>query len=186
MKKIIAVVGPIASGKGSLIKLLEEKGYTCVSLSDVIREKTREWGLPLVRENLQNVGDQLRQKFGLTILAELATQEIRKNPEKKFVIDSVRNPLELEYIRKHFQAFVIGITASAERRFAMMKSRGREWDPKTWEEFKRLEERDRGIGQEAYGQQVEKCLQMADIVIDNNGNFEEFQTNLGYFLSKIL
>ncbi len=184
--RVIAVVGPIASGKGALIKLLEEKNYRCVSLSDVIREKTHEWGLALTRENLQDVGDKLRQKFGLSIMAELATQEVKKYPEGHFVIDSVRNPAEVAYIKKHFHAFVIGVTASAEKRFAMMQSRGREWDPKTWEEFKRLEERDRGVDQEDYGQQVEKCLQMADIVIDNNGNYEEFKRNLTYFLEKNL
>lgn len=185
-KKVIAVVGPIASGKGALISILEKNGYRCLSLSDVVRQKAKEWGLPLTRENLQNVGDQLRQKFGGTILAELATQEIKKHPEDKFVIDSVRNPSELAFIKTHFQAFVIGVTASAEKRFQLMKIRGREWDPATWEEFEKLEERDRGIGQEDFGQQVEKCLKMADIVVDNNGNLEEFQTNLGYFLSKVL
>ncbi len=184
--RVIAVVGPIASGKGALIKLLEEKNYRCVSLSDVIREKTHEWGLSLTRENLQDVGDTLRQKFGSSIMAELATQEVKKHPHQHFVIDSVRNPAEVAYIKKHFQAFVIGITASSEKRFAMMKARGREWDPKTLEEFQKLEKRDRGVGQEDYGQQVEKCLHMADIIIDNNGNYEEFKRNLNYFLEKNL
>lgn len=185
-KKVIAVVGPIASGKGALISLLEKNGYHCLSLSDVVRQKAKEWGLPLTRENLQNVGDQLRQKFGGTILAELATQEIKKHPEEKFVVDSVRNPAELLYIKNNFNAFTIGITASAKKRFELMQIRGREWDPKTWEEFEKLEERDRGVGQEDFGQQVEKCLEMADIVVDNNGSFEDFQTNLGYFLAKLV
>lgn len=185
-KKVIAVVGPIASGKGALINLLNGKGYRCVSLSDVVREKAKEWGLSLVRENLQDVGDKLRQKFGSSILAELATQEIKKHPEEKFVIDSVRNPTELSYIKNNFHAFTIGITASPEKRFQLMKVRGREWDPQSWEEFQKLEERDRGVGQESFGQQVEECLKMADIVVDNNGSLEEFQTNLTYFLGKIL
>lgn len=185
-RKVIAVVGPIASGKGSLIKLLEEKGYECLSLSDVVREKTKAWGLDLTRKNLQDVGDKLRQKFGATILAELATQQIKKYPEKKFVVDSVRNPSELSYIKTHFNAFVIGITASARKRFELMQKRGREWDPKTYEEFKELEERDRGVGQEEHGQQVEKCLAMADVVINNNGSLEEFNTSLRYFLEKTL
>lgn len=184
--KVIAVVGPIASGKGALIDLLKKKGYQPLSLSDVVREKAHEWGLPLTRESLQDVGDKLRRSFGPSILAELATQEIKKHPGKKFVIDSVRNPAEAAYLKKAFGAFVIGITASSDKRFQLMQKRGREWDPKTREEFDRLEERDRGVGQASFGQQVEKCLQMADLVIDNNGTLEEFNTNLGYFLGKIL
>jgi len=185
-KKVIAVVGPIASGKGALIKLLEEKGYTKISLSDVVREKAKEWSLEFTRKNLQDVGDKLRKNFGPAFLAELITHTIKKNPEKKYVIDSVRNPAELAYLKKQLQAFVIGITASPEKRFELMKKRGSAWDPKTWEDFVKSEERDRGIGQADFGQQVEKCLQMADMVIDNNCSFEEFQTNLRYFLKNLL
>lgn len=185
-RKVIAVVGPIASGKGALIDLLKKKGYQALSLSDVVREKAHEWGFPLTRENLQDVGDKLRHSFGPSLLAELATQEIRKHPEEKYVVDSVRNPAEVAYLKKEFGAFVIGITASVDKRFQLMQQRGREWDPKTREEFDRLEERDRGVRQESFGQQVEKCLQMADLVVDNNGTLEEFNTNLGYFLGKIL
>lgn len=186
MRNIIAIVGPIASGKGALIKILEEKGYHILSLSDAVREKTKIWGLEHTRENLQDVGDKLRKKFGPSILAELATQEIKKHPEEKYVIDGIRNPAELRYIQKNFTAFVIGITASPEKRFQLMQQRGRKGDPTTWETFKKLEERDRGVGQEDFGQQVEKCLSLSDIVIDNNGTLKEFQTNLGYFFEKIL
>lgn len=185
-RKVIAVVGPIASGKGSLIKLLEEKGYTKVSLSDVVREKAKEWGLAFTRKNLQDVGDKLRKSFGSSFLAEMVAHTISRNPEQKYVIDSVRNPAELAYLKKKLGVFTIGITASPEKRFELMKARGSEWDPQTWEEFKQQEERDRGVGQEDFGQQVQKCLDMADIVIDNNCTYEEFQTNLRYFLGKIL
>lgn len=185
-KKVIAVVGPIASGKGALIKLLEEKGYTKISLSDVVREKAKEWSLEFTRKNLQDVGDKLRKNFGASFLAELVAHAIKKNSDKKYVIDSVRNPAEVAYLKKHLNAFIIGITASPEKRFELMKARGSEWDPKTWEEFKEQEERDRGVGQVAYGQQVQKCLDMADMVLDNNCNYEEFKTNLTYFLGRIL
>lgn len=185
MRKVIAVVGPIASGKGALIELLKEQGYAYVSLSDVVREKTNAWGLSLTRKNLQDVGDKLRKQFHPAILAELATHSL-KHTSGNFVVDSVRNPAEVEYLKKHFHALVIGVTASPQKRFEMMKKRGREWDPQTWEAFKQAEERDRGLGQDSFGQQVEKCLKMADMVIDNNGTLQDFQENLRYFLKNNL
>lgn len=184
-RKVIAVVGPIASGKGALIGLLKEKGYSVLSLSDAVREKATIWGLTHTRENLQNVGDKLRKQFGSSILAELATQEIKKNPDKKYVVDAVRNPAELDYLRKEFNAFVIGITASPEKRFELMKLRHRGGDPVSWEEFKKVEERDRGVGQDIAGQQVEACIRKADVVIDNNGNLEDFNNNISYFLKQL-
>lgn len=184
MKKIFGVVGPIASGKGTLISLLAQKGYHVLSLSDVVREKAKEWGLSITRENLQNVGDSLRQKFGSSILAEMIAPEVKKNPDGKFVIDAIRNPAEVKFLQKEFSTYIIGVTASPQKRFEMMQIRGRDYDPKTWEEFEKAEKRDRGIGQEAYGQQVEKCLRMADIILENNGNLRDFETNVAYFLEK--
>src|SRR5579872_1581432 len=113
-RKVIAVVGPIASGKGALTNLLQEKGYTILSLSDVVRKKATAWGLSHTRQNLQDVGDKLRKKFGSSILAELVTQEIKKHPGEKFVVDGIRNPAELSYLKKNFHAFTIGVTASPE------------------------------------------------------------------------
>src|SRR6185312_6095018 len=104
-KKVIAVVGPIASGKGALISLLEEKGYTKISLSDVVREKAKSWGLELTRKNLQDVGDTLRKNFGGSFLAEVVTHTVQHSPDKKYVIDSVRNPAELSYLKEHLHAF---------------------------------------------------------------------------------
>lgn len=186
MSKVVAVVGPLASGKGAVIDVLKEKGYICLSLSDVVREHAKEWGLELTRKNLQDVGDSLRQKFGSSILAELAASHIQKNSEQKYIIDGVRNPAELTYLKSHFDIFTLGITASPEKRFSLMKLRNRQWDPQTKEEFDELEARDRGIGQESYGQQVQKCLDMADMVIDNNGTLSELQESIGYFLPKVL
>lgn len=186
MVRIIGVVGPIASGKGVLIKILQDKGYNVLSLSDVVRERTKEWGLPITRENLQNVGDKLRKNFGRAFLAESAAPYIYKKPGQKFVVDGIRNPAEVEFLKKEFHAYIIGITASARKRFELMQKRGKDYDPTTWEEFSKAEERDRGVGQEQHGQQVEACLKLADVILDNNGTLEDFQNNVPYFLEKNL
>lgn len=186
MTKCIAVVGPMASGKGALVDLLQKEGYQMLSLSDIVRDKTTAWSLPFTRKNFQDVGDKLRQKFGSAILAELIAPKIKTHPEKKYVIDGVRNPAEVLFFKKHFQAFVIGVTASSDKRFYLMQLRHRSSDPTTREEFDHLEARDRGVGQSAFGQQVDACLALADLVIDNNGSLEDFQKNLSYFLKQII
>jgi dephospho-CoA kinase len=186
MTKVITIVGPMASGKGTLVTLLQENNYIALSLSDVVREKTRAWGLSLTRENLQNVGDQLRQKFGSAILSELIMSKIEKHSDKKYVIDGVRNPAELVYLKKHFQPIIIGVVASSQKRFHLMQIRSRAADPKSRKEFDRLETRDRGIDQASYGQQVNACLQFADMIIDNNGTLDQFKENLSYFLKQIV
>lgn len=178
MKQIVGVVGPIASGKGVVISFFQNRGYDVISLSDIVRERAKEWGLPITRENLQNVGDSLRKKFGSSILAEMVAPIIKKNPKKQFIIDGIRNPAEIAFLQKEFDAYIIGVTATAKKRFDHMLHRGKDYDPTTWDEFEKAEKRDRGIGQEDYGQQVEKCLTRADIVLENNGTKEELAEKL--------
>lgn len=182
MKRVIGIVGPIASGKGVVIRLLKDKGYHVLSLSDLVRARAKEWGFSITRENLQNVGDSLRQKFGNAILAEIVAPEIPKNPKQKFVIDAIRNPAEVTFLKKECNAYIIGITASPKKRYELMKARGREYDPSSWEEFVKLEARDRGVGQEAHGQQVEKCLALADGIVENNGSLEDLEEKVQNFL----
>ena len=67
-----------------------------------------------------------------------------------------------------------------------MQKRGKDYDPKTCEEFSKAEERDRGVGQALFGQQVEACLRLADVILDNNGTLQDFQNNVPYFLEKNL
>lgn len=185
MKRVIGVVGPIASGKGVVISFLQKQGYEVLSLSDVVRERAKEWGLEMTRKNLQDVGDKLRKQFGNSILAEMVAPQIAKNlpglpagRERKFVIDAIRNPAEVAFLTKEFGAYIIGVTASARDRFERMKQRANSYDPTTWEEFEKVEARDRGIGQQSHGQQVEKCLEMADITIKNTGNLEELHRKI--------
>lgn len=184
--RIIGIVGPIASGKGIILSLLQQQGYEVLSLSDVVREKTKEWGLEITRKNLQDVGDRLRKKFGMSILAEMIAPKIQKNPKKKFVIDAIRNPAEVKFFKNQFGAFVIGVTAPAEKRFELMRARNKPYDPTTWEEFQKAEERDRGVGQEEHGQQVEKCLAMADVTLENNGTLEEFMQKIEEILKNVI
>jgi len=70
---------------------------------------------------------------------------------------------------------LIAIDAPQQIRFERLQQRKRESDPKSWEEFVVADERDQGINQPEYGQQVRKCIEMADVVLQNDGSLEEFQ-----------
>ena len=56
-------------------------------------------------------------------------------------------------------------------------ARGRDGDPETWEEFKALDDREIAIQAES-SQQVEKCLKMADRVIQNEGTLEDLRESI--------
>jgi len=173
-KLVIGLVGPIASGKSIIAHLLQDQGFTYQSLSDRVRDEAKSRGLPLTRANLQNIGNELREKFGATILAERSA--ILLGPHTDYaVIDSIRNPAEIAYLRNNLGALIIGIDAPVELRLAWYLDRARQRgeDNPTPEDFFRANERDLGVGEGASGQQVTACLGLADKVLQNRGSKEE-------------
>src|SRR5215468_935904 len=94
---LIGLTGRNASGKGEVAAYLVKKSFYYYSLSDVIREEIRRRGQPLTRENMIETGNELRYHFGPGILAKRILEKIEA--DKHYVIDSIRNPSEVETLR---------------------------------------------------------------------------------------
>lgn len=182
MKQIvIGLTGPIAGGKGAVAEILKNLGAVCFSLSDRVREVATEKRHSHERKNLQDVGDDLRKTLGGGVLAKLTAAKafvIAPNAPL-IVIDSIRNPGEIEFLRQHKGFILVAVTASQDIRFERLRKRNRPSDPKEKESFLVADNRDLGIGQESLGQQVGACIEMADLVFENNGD----ATNIKTFVS---
>src|SRR5213075_285750 len=155
---LIGLTGRNAAGKGEVARYLQTKSFYYYSLSDVIRDEIRSRRLQPTRDLLIVVGNELRQKYGAKILAERILARIED--DKHYVIDSIRNPAEVDAFRaaKHFK--LICIEASAEIRFRRILSRQRESDPKSFEEFIALENR------EAEGDDTSQNLVKVELMVD--------------------
>lgn len=173
---VIGVVGPIASGKGELVRILEAKGFVRHSLSDRIREELTKRGLKVTRGNLQDMGDELRLRYGDDVLA-LRTLEKVYRGDKRVIFESIRNPGEVIALKIFLDAFILGVNASQEKRYEYILARGREGDPKTWQEFKAMDDREITRQRES-SQQVDRCLKMADKVIQNEGTLEDLRERI--------
>ena len=140
---IIGLTGRNASGKGSVADILKQLGYTYDSLSDVIREEIRASGGEVSRRTLIETGNRLRGEFGAGVLAERILQRIdaqlRDSKRQGFVVDSFRNPQEVVLFRRRPEFILLCVEARDAVRFERLRTRGREEDPKTLEEFRRLE-----------------------------------------------
>lgn len=167
---IIGLTGKNAGGKGIVAEYLKKRSFYYFSLSDVIREEIEKRGKEITRELLIRVGNELRTKYGASILAERVLSKLEN--DKNYVIDSIRHPKEIEVLRKDGSCKLLNIDASEEIRFQRIKKRGRENDPKTFEDFLLFEEKE-SFNREEVKQQVEKCQVMADFTIINDGSLEE-------------
>jgi len=173
---IVGLTGSLASGKGVVSDFLKEKGFVYLSLSDELRELAKERKINLTRENLQNLGNELREQKGSGALAELIVNKIKNQQYRNVIVDGIRNPAEVKFIRNNLKNFfLLSVDASPKIRFERMKERNRESDPKTWDDFLLVDDRDKGIGEADFGQAVAKCMGMADFILMNNGALEEAQ-----------
>jgi len=187
--KIIGITGTLASGKTSVRDFfLSRFSSYFISLSEIIKEELLKEGKELKRENFIEKGNELRRKFGAQVLTEVVALTFPRDPEKEIIIiDGIRNPGEVEYLRKSFgKDFVlIGVDAPREIRFKRLLERGKEGDPRTFEDFLEIDEVDMGKNQPEYGQNVGECLKLADYLIINDGTIEELNKKLEE-ISKII
>lgn len=168
---IIGITGTLASGKSVIVDALVQKGFVYFKLSNEVREEAKKEGVPIERTALQDFGNVMREKFGYGYWAEKVIA--RMEPGKNYVIDGIRNVGEVEAFKKLNDFILIGIEAPIEKRLQWILARGKESDPKTLEEIKAIDARDRGVGEEEHGQQGDKCREMADVKIMNDGSFED-------------
>src|ERR1051325_47310 len=179
---LIGLTGRNASGKGEVARYLQKKSFYYYSLSDVIRDEIRARGLDPTRDLLIKIGNELRQKHGANILAERILAKIED--DKHYIIDSIRNPSEVDSFRaaKHFK--LIRVEAPPEVRFHRIVSRQRESDPRTFEEFVELENRE-AEGDDT-SQNLVKVELMADNAVVNDGPLEQLYAQLDDLLPRLL
>ncbi|MEM4165811.1 MAG: deaminase [Candidatus Bilamarchaeaceae archaeon] len=178
----IGLTGENCAGKTTAVDYLSKKGFYPISLSDLIREELQAEGKALTREALIKKGNELREKFGPSVLAVRAKEKITK--DKNYVIDSIRNPAEVEELRRLKNFYLIYITASPEVRFERLKKRGREEDPKTLEAFLEIEKLEMENA-ERTKQNLKQTFAMADKKIENNGQLSSFYEQIDRALADI-
>ena len=171
--QLIGLTGLNASGKGTAAEYLKEKGFSYYSLSDIVRDYATEKGLDHSRENLIQCGNELREKFGPSVLVKRALSKIKKDRPSKAVVDSIRNVYEIEELRKIPDFLLIGVDAPVEIRFQRSKKRKRVGFETDLNEFIKIEQQENSSDPKK--QQLFDCLKSADRIIDNSGTVEELK-----------
>jgi dephospho-CoA kinase len=170
--RLVGLTGTNCAGKGEVSAFFEKKGYAYFSLSDLIREELRKAGKEASRDNLIKMGNELREKNGYDILA----RRVMKKVKGRSVIDSIRHPQEVEYLRKQKDFILLAVDAPADLRYERSIKRGREESASTLEEFIKKEAEE--MTDRAQGQQLHTCLKMADFLVINDGSLEDLHRKL--------
>ncbi|VVC01090.1 Dephospho-CoA kinase [uncultured archaeon] len=182
MSIIIGLTGENCAGKGTVADYLVKKGFYYYSLSDAIREELVNEGREISREALIAKGNDLRRNFGSDILAKRTIAKLQ--PDRNYVIDSIRNPAEANALLATGKMTLIYVTAPAEKRFERMKARRREGDPRSFESF-RLIDRMEMEGKDEHGQRLAEVFKLATKKIVNEADFRELYDEVDKALSEI-
>lgn len=179
---LIGLTGRNAAGKGVVAKYLKEKSFSYHSLSDIIREEIQSRQEELTRENLIRTGNELRGRFGASILAQRILVKARDN--EHCVIDSIRNPAEVEALRSGGHFRLLNVEAELELRFERIQQRDREGDPQTYDSFLALE-RLESEG-DVNSQNLVAVETLADHTVENNGTLNQLHEGIDVLLLQLL
>lgn len=182
---IIGLTGTHSSGKGEVGKyLIERNGFKYYSCSDELRKEAKKLGLEETRENLGIViGDKLRREQGKGILGKRIYEEILKEKTKLAVVDSLRLVEEINELRKSKKFYLIFVDAPIKERYERALSRKRVTDNLSFEEFKKIEDKER------YGlntlMKMQDCYDIADFKIFNDKDLKELYKQIDNILKKV-
>ena len=166
----VGIVGTSCSGKGTVAKFLQDRGYHYVSLSDMLREDAEEQGLDSKeRQVLIDLGNKYREAYGAGGLMVRAIQRI-KQPAAAYVFDSIRNPAEVNELRKAFpQTLIFSVDADPKIRYEKEQDRERKTGRKaapTYEKFLEIESSENSDNPLA--QQLRTTMATADLHLWND------------------
>lgn len=188
---VVGLTGAFGSGCTTASHILrDERNFSLIRLSALIEEQWQQRSLDsdierlATRQDLQQLGDELREKHGPGFLARLATKRIHDQSTKgmdSFVIDGIRNTHEIREFQDAFgyNFTLIAVLADFEERWRRIGADAYKNKGLGLQDFLLDDARDRDE-EIPTGQQVELCIDRADAVIDNSSTVtrREFEKKL--------
>jgi len=170
---LIGVVGRISSGKGSVGEIIANNfGGFHLPLSDRLREIAAAEGKqsPFSRDSLRTINDVYKPRFGKEVFVRwtirTALNLATRYNKHVMSMDGFRSLEEAQYFKSQ-GGYLIAIEADDEVRFQRLLDRKRSGDDFTKDIFNISERKERPW--------IDPIFQIADVVIDNNGTYEELE-----------
>ena len=124
----------------------------------------------------------MRAKHSPAFIIEELYKEAKKEG-RGAVIESIRTPGEAEFLKKQGNFLLIAVDANPKTRFDRIKKRASETDHIDFATFLENESREMDTA-DPNKQNLKRCIEMADVVIENDGTLDELIQQVEKFLSK--
>jgi len=174
--RIIGITGTIGAGKGTVVEYLQKHGFEHFSARNVLIDILNQRGLPLTRDNMRPLANELRETYGPAHLIELLYQKALSSG-KDAVIESVRTLGEVAALKKHKNFQLRAVDADVHIRYKRITLRKSSTDNVTFEEFVEAENKEMDNTDPTKGN-ITACIKAADSLIINEGTTEELNNTV--------
>lgn len=178
-KLIIGLTGMPGCGKDEALLNFKDN-IPIFRMGDIVIEEVHKQNLEVNVENVGKVANSLREKYGLSAVAQLLSQKILECDDDFLFVNGIRGYEEAVEFKKIFPNFItISIHTSPKTRFKRISSRQRIDDALNEDAFnkKDLRELSWGLG---------KIIALADNVVINESTAEKLRQNFEQLVKKIL
>jgi dephospho-CoA kinase len=179
---ILAIVGPIGSGKGTASSFLERR-YAAKTFksSGPLREVLEVLHLEVNREHMQLLSRVLRENFGQDILAHIGKHRITTAPARINIIDGARRLDDISPFQDQENFFLIYVDAQTETRYNRIVARAENGGDreKSYSEFLREEASEAEM-------RTQELKAIADFVVDNSKEESDFTDAIESIVSQLL
>ncbi|MCA9358016.1 AAA family ATPase [Candidatus Kaiserbacteria bacterium] len=178
---LVGITGSFGAGKGFVANyLVQKKSFKHYSARALITEVIAERGLPINRDTMTEVANDLRAKGGPTYIFERLVAKAKAEGGDA-VVESIRAVAEATYMKEQ-GGIVLGIDADPKLRFERIQKRGSETDKVTFTEWLAQEEREMH-SDDPTKQNIAGVMQIADVVIKNNGSLGVLTAEIDNFIA---
>jgi len=183
--QIVGITGTAGSGKGTISQYLVKKyGFKHFSVRDFIVEEIVRRKLEINRDNMIDVGNDLRKKHGAEyIVMELFKKAIMNNTN--CVLESIRTVGEVEALKKKENFVLWAVDAPMDTRYRRNVKRKGSTDIISFDKFKEQEIRET-TSKLKTKQNINECVKMADIVFKNIGSKKDLEKKIDLEIKSLL
>lgn len=180
---IIGIAGSFGAGKGVVVDyLVRTKGFKHYSASGLITDEIKRRGLPINRDTMIVVANDLRKSHGSAYLME-EMYRLASETGGDAVLESLRAVAEARKI-KELGGTVIGVDADSKLRYERAVKRDSEKDNVSYEKFL-AQEKAESNPDDPTKQDIFGAFKEVDYIITNNGTLKELHAQIDEVLKQI-
>ncbi len=181
--KIIAIVGMLGSGKGTISEILAKRNYPVIHFGDMVYEEVEKRKLDIVRDEVF-VRSDMRKKEGLAVLAKRVSRkadELISNGAHVIIFDGLYSWTEYKFISEKYgsQLYVVSVVAPKNLRYQRAIDRGDERRKYTLDDLIKREV------DEIKNLEKGGPIASADYYINNSGTMKNFISEIKKMCKKL-